>query len=75
MSNLWKQFSALLPSDPLLIATVISHNSDGTSTLQHPGGGQSTARGTSVAIGSKAFIRSNQIQGAAPDLPLIELEV
>ncbi len=75
MANLWKQFSALLPSDPLLVATVTAHNSDGTSTVQYPGGGTAVVRGQSVAIGAKAFIQSNQIQGAAPDLPLIELEV
>lgn len=75
MANLWKQFSALLPSDPLLIATVQAHNSDGTSTVTYPGGGTAVVRGQSVAVGSKAFIRSNQVQGQAPDLTMIELEV
>lgn len=75
MSNLWKEFQSLLPSDPLLIVTVLAHNSDGTSTVEFPGGGQATARGQSVAVGSKAFIQGNQIQGEAPDLPLHEFEV
>ncbi len=75
MSNLWKQFSALLPSDPLLIATVTDHNSDGTSTVTYPGGGTAVVRGQSVAIGNKAFIQNNQIQGEAPALPVYEMEV
>lgn len=75
MSNLWKQFQNLLPSDPLLIATVLAHNSDGTSTVQYPSGGQATARGQSVAVNAKAYIQSNQIQGEAPDLPVYEFEV
>mgnify|MGYP000438605146 CR=1 FL=1 len=75
MPNLWKEFQSLLPSDPLLIATVLAHNSDGTSTVEYPGSGQSTVRGTSVAVNSKAYIQSNQIQGEAPDLPVYEFDV
>ncbi len=75
MSNIWRQFESLLPSDPLLIATVLSYNSDGTSVVQFPGGGTGVVRGQEVAIGSKAFLKSNQIQGLAPDLPVHEFEV
>ncbi len=75
MSNLWKRFSGLLPKDPLLIATVIAHNSDGTSTVQYPGGGTGVVRGQGVAVDSKAYIQSNQIQGEAPDLTVYEFEV
>ena len=75
MANLWKQFAAMLPQDPLLIATITAHNSDGTSTVEYPGGGIAVVRGQNVTIGSKAFIQNNQIQGAAPDLTLYEFEV
>jgi|Wag4MinimDraft_13_1082653.scaffolds.fasta_scaffold15321_2 hypothetical protein len=75
MINLWKKFNNLLPQDPLLIATVAAHNSDGTSTVTWPGGGQSTVQGQSVAVGSKAFVQSNRLQGQAPDLPSYEFEV
>ena len=74
-SNLWKRFSALLPQDPLLIATVTAQNSDGTSTVTYPGGGSGVVRGQDVTVGSKAYIQSNQIQGEAPDLTLYEFEV
>ena len=75
MPNVWKQFQSLLPDDPLLIATVQAHNSDGTSTVQHPGGGSSRVRGQAVAVGNKAFVQGGQIQGQAPDLPVYEFEV
>ncbi len=73
--NLWKRFRDLLPADPLLIAEVIAHNADGTSTVTWPGGGQSVARGQSVAVGGKAYVQGNQVQGPAPDLPVYEFEV
>ena len=73
--NLWKQFQALLPSDPLLIGTIAAHNSDGTSTVNWPGGGQSIARGQAVAVGQKAFVQGGQIQGQAPSLAVFEFEV
>ena len=75
MPNLWKKFESLLPQDPLLTATVTAHNSDGTSTVQYPGDGIAVVRGQGVAVDGKAFIRSNQVQGEAPDLPFSEFEV
>lgn len=74
-SNLWKRFEALQRQSPLLVATVTAHNSDGTSTVQYPGGGIGTVRGQGVDIGSKTFIQDHQIQGEAPDLTLYEFEV
>lgn len=75
MINLWKRFESLLPTDPLLIATVVAHNADGTSTVAWPGGGHSTVRGQEVVPGDKAFVQSNQIQGPAPNLPVFEFEI
>lgn len=75
MSNIWKQFEQLLPKDPLLIATVASQLSDGTSVVSFPGGGTAIVKGTSVAVGNKAFIQTGRIQGEAPNLPYSEHEV
>lgn len=67
MSSLvWREFDGLLPKRPLTIATVLSHNSDGTSTVQYPGGAQVRVRGQSVAVAANAFIRDGEIRGAAP---------
>jgi hypothetical protein len=75
MSNLWATFKRLLPSTPLLIGEVIAHNDDGTSRIQLPGGGKITARGTGVAVGSNAYVRAGLIEGEAPDLTEVEIEV
>lgn len=75
MSNLWRRFASLLPTDPLQIATVQTLNADGTSTVQSPAGGLVVVRGQGVAIGQKAFIRYGRIEGEAPDLPVYEFEV
>lgn len=75
MSNLWKRFQNLLPADPLLIAEVLTHNTDGTSTVQFPGGGQARAKGQTVAIGDKAYIQGGWVRAQAPDLPVYEFEI
>lgn len=72
MSNVFRQFQRLLPRDPLLAGEVIAHNSDGTSTVQLPGGGEIRARGQSVAVGTNAYVRSGRIEGEAPDLTVFE---
>lgn len=73
--NLWKKLIDLLPGSPLLVATVTSHESDGTSIVTLPGGGTLKVRGQSVAVNSKAFIKDNQIQGAAPNLTVELIEI
>jgi len=73
--NIWKQFENLLPKDPLLIGTVITHNTGNTSTVQFPEGGYAVVYGQDVAISSKAFVKSGRIQGLAPSLSYYEFEV
>jgi hypothetical protein len=73
--NLWKRFRDLLPKDPLLVGTVLTHNSDGTSTVQFPGGGQALVKGQTVAVGLAAYVQGGWIKGEAPDLVVSEFEV
>lgn len=75
-TNLWGAFSALLPKSPLLIGTVQSIDVDlGTSFVELPGGGLLTVRGTNVEVGKKAFVRAGLIEGQAPDLEVVEIEI
>ncbi|MFM9881183.1 MAG: hypothetical protein ACKVOO_12335 [Burkholderiaceae bacterium] len=75
-TNLYRALRELLPESPLLVATVVSEQtSEGTSTTQYPGGNQQTARGTGYAIGSQVFVRSGLIEGVAPSLEAITIEV
>lgn len=73
--NLWAQFKRLNPDAPLLVATVTAHNADGTSTVQFPDGGSTRVASQDVAINDKAFIREGRIEGEAPDLPVVNVQV
>lgn len=75
MSNLWKRLQGLTQEDPLLVGTVQAHNPDGTSTLILLDGGVLRAAGQSVAVNGKAFVRAGRIEGEAPDLPQVDIEV
>ena len=73
--NLWTIFKDVLPANPVIVGTVSAHNSNGTSQITLPGGSKITARGTTVAVGSKAFVRAGLIEGEAPNLTDVEIEV
>lgn len=74
-SNLYRRLAELLPQAPLLVAQVSSHNADGTSTVQLVGGGTLRARGQAVTVGQMAFVRDGVVEGAAPNLTVVEIEV
>lgn len=86
--NLFLRLRAILPTSPTLIAEVLSHNTDATSTLRLPTGLQQevyatgvavgstfTARGTTVAVGSYAFVRDGVVESQAPSGVVAEVEV
>lgn len=76
MTNLYVALLELLPAAPLLVATVISvQTSEGTSTVQYPGGNQQRVRGTSAAASSQVFVRNGIIEGPAPALTALTIEV
>lgn len=73
MSNLFKAFLDLLPGRPLQVGTV-SAITDGVATVTLPGGGVLQARGNATA-GQRVFVRDGLIEGPAPELPFVEIEV
>ena len=76
MSNLYRALKELLPDAPLLVGTVVSVQFlEGTSTVEYPGGNQQRVRGTSAAASSQVFVRSGIIEGAAPALTALTIEV
>jgi hypothetical protein len=68
--NLGAQFLRLLPSDPLLVATVVSA-SGGLAVVELPGGARLTVRGAAVA-GGRVFVRAGVIEGVAPPLSAVQ---
>ena len=72
-TNLWKAFSDLVARPPLQVATVLSVSGD-VARVQLPGGGELLGRGD-AQVGEKVFVRDGAIEGAAPSLPLFQIEI
>ena len=73
MRNVYRTFLDLLPARPLQVGTVLDVDGD-MATVQLPGGGLLSARGTGW-IGTKVFVRDGLIEGDAPDLPVEIIDI
>lgn len=73
MPNLLKQFQALIPADLLQVGDVDSI-ANGVAVIALPGGGKITARGTAT-VGSRVFVRGGLVEGSAPALPVVVIDV
>lgn len=74
MSNLFRELKALLPEPALQVATVAATHADGTCTVSYPGGSQQRVRGAGT-VGGRVFVRAGQVEGNAPNLPAVTLDV
>ena len=74
-TNPWKQFQGLLPKAARVIATVVTHSSNGTSILTLRSGHTMTAKGHGVAVGQKALIGRGEIIREVPDLLVYDVQV
>lgn len=72
-TNPYVALLALLPSYPLQIATITAIDGD-VARLVLPGGGVLTARGTG-AVGDQVFVRDGVIEGQAPSMPFVQVEI
>ena len=74
-TNLFTAFIELLPSYPLQVATITAIDGE-VARLELPGGGVLTARGVgSGAVGDQVFVRDGVIEGAAPSMPVVLIEI
>lgn len=73
MSNLYHQFLALLPPRPLQVGTVTAVAGQ-LCTVQLPGGGVVQARGQ-AAVADQVFVRDGVIEGEAPALAVVQIEI
>lgn len=73
MSNLYRQFLDLLPARPLQVGTVTATDGS-TCTVQLPGGGVLQARGAAT-VGQQVFVRDGVIEGDAPALTVVAIEI
>lgn len=75
MSNNYQRLRGLTASQPRTIGTVVSHNSDGTSTVELLSGSFITVLGQGVAVDSRAYIEDGRIISQAASLPFFQLDI
>lgn len=73
MANLLQQFKSLLPDSPLLVGDVLSI-SNNILAIELPDGSQITAKGVAT-VGQRVFVRGGMIEGLAPTLAYVEVEI
>jgi len=75
-TDLWDQFGDLVGGSQRLIATVTAHNSDGTSSLTTYDGVQMQAfEQLPLALPYNVWVRGGRLVEAAPNLPLVEIDI
>ena len=72
-TNLWKRLKQLLPDAPLLIGTVTDVSTFGA-MVELPDGSFVNVRGE-ASVGQKVFIRDGLIEGLAPTLTTVLIEI
>jgi hypothetical protein len=73
MSNAFKRLQALLPKPLLMLGDVVAVV-DGIAEIELPGGGRMQARGA-ADVGDRVWFRDGVIEGPAPDLPIVFVEI
>lgn len=73
--NPWLKFQRLLQGEGRAVVTVISNNSDGTSTVETRSGVRIKVKGESVAAGSQAMIEGGELRYEVPALTSSVVEV
>ena len=73
MSNLLSEVRSLLPDSPLQVGEVLAI-SGGVATLELPDGATASARGTAT-VGQHVYFRDGAIEGVAPSLTTVVIEI
>ena len=73
MKNIYRRFSDITGRKLRTVGECIGAEF-GESTIQYPGGGQVRVKGEGT-LGTRYFILDGKLDGEAPDLPALEIEV
>lgn len=73
MRNIYRRFSDLTGRPVRTVGTCISA-AFGECVIQYPGGGTITVQGAGT-VGQAYFVRDGRLDGEAPELPALEIEV
>jgi hypothetical protein len=72
-NNVYRRLLALLPEPPTDVGEVVLVSADGC-TIELLNGGMVNARG-SASLGDLVYVRNGAIEGPAPTLQTVEIEV
>ena len=72
--NLWSQFVAVAGAGSYRTVGECTAATFGSCTIQLPGGAEIQALGAGT-VGTRYFVRDGKLDGEAPDLELLEIEV
>ncbi len=73
ITNPFVLLKQLIPDAPLLVATVVDVGTYGV-TVEFPDGAMMRVRGVGTT-GQRVFVRAGAVEGPAPTLPFIEIDV
>lgn len=74
MANIYKALLGLLPGNPLLVGTVVAASGDEL-RIELLDGALATARGAYSVGDTVSFRPGGAVEGTAPALPVVEIEV
>lgn len=75
-TTLYTRLLELLPDQPIYTATVQAEHSDGTATVEMPGGALARVRNPLQAqAGQGVYVQDGAIVGDAPALPYVLIEI
>ena len=72
-TNLFNRFQKLLRKPPLRVGEVVAY-SDGVTLIEEAGGGHVQVRGE-ASVGAMVYFRDHVIEGPAPALPVVIIEI
>jgi len=73
-TNQWALFKTLLPSDPLLLGTILADHADETVTVSLLDSAQIRVKGTGN-VNDKVWVRSGRVEGTAPNLTQYNIDL
>lgn len=71
--NLFRRLKQLIPDEPVQIGEVVAVDAYGA-MVQYAAGELQRVRGVAV-LGQKVFVRGGAIEGPAPDLVVVEIDI
>lgn len=76
LGNIWKKFVALIPTSTKYVGTIVTVINDGFYTVSLVGGGTLQVTGpVGLSISDRVFITDKKIDGPAPSLTTLTIEV